>query len=105
MARSRTHCENTSKNEHFVGIIHTSDEQAVDRYPPNVPSKLTNSDLKTYKAVAVRSHLKIRSHFFWKPCLNVGDDHAAAVRLFCFCGLLLKGGEEQHKHMSSKNQR
>ena len=58
------------KNEHFVGILHTSDEQAVDRYPPKVPSKLTNSDLKTYKPVAVRSHFKIRSHFFGNPVLG-----------------------------------
>ena len=34
------------------------------RYPPKVPSKSTNFELTTYKTVAVRSHFKVRSHFF-----------------------------------------
>ena len=35
--------------------------------PPKVPSKSTNSEFKTYKTMAVRSHFKIHSHFFGNP--------------------------------------
>ena len=59
----------------FVGILQASDEQAVVlyRYPPKVPSKLTNSDLKTYKTVAVCPHFKIRSHFVGNPVFAAYD--------------------------------
>ena len=55
------------KNDHLLGYYTHQTKKQLYRYPPKVPSKSTNSELKTYKTVAVRSHFKIRSHFFGNP--------------------------------------
>ena len=62
------------KNDNLLGYYTHQTNKQLYRYPPKVPSKSTNSDLKTYKTVAVRSHFKMRSHFFGNPVSAMAID-------------------------------
>ena len=59
-----------NKNDHLSGYYTHQTNKKLYRYPAKVPSKLTISELKTYKTVAVRSHFKIRSHFLGNPVVG-----------------------------------
>ena len=54
------------KLEYLMGYYTYQTNKQLYRYPPKVPSKSTNSELKTLKT-AVRSHFKIRFNFFGNP--------------------------------------
>ena len=81
MARSRTHCENTEKVP-FVGILHTSDEQAVVWIPPEGTFEVNSYRIENMKNDSRPFPFQNTFSFFGNPVLT-------RVHVHCCTGILL----------------